>query len=260
MRPFLLAALNTEPAEASRRARRRGAAREPAGGRGRLPPAHRQPDLAAAFIDPALAFLAARGAKVRLGQRLRGSPSGPPRRRARRFPDARCRSAARRGGPRGAALDGARAGARISSRPTNFAPSSMRISRSRRRAARPPCSACSADRRMAVRLPRPHLGDGERRRRDRGRRTAKRSPGFCGGRRRGATASAALPPWQIVKEKRATFAATPAQDASGRARARAGATCFSPATGPRRACPRRSRARCVPATRRRAWRCRHLAL
>ena len=41
-----------------------------------------------------------------------------------------------------------------------------------------------------------------------------------------------MPRWQIVKEKRATFAATPEQDARRpRSSARAGATCSWPATG-----------------------------
>ena len=53
------------------------------------------------------------------------------------------------------------------------------------------------------------------------------------------------PPWQIVKEKRATFAATPAQNAKRpHARTRWAMSC-SPATGPRPACPPRSKARCV---------------
>ena len=49
--------------------------------------------------------------------------------------------------------------------------------------------------------------------------------------------SAPLPPWQIIKEKRATFAATPAQDALRRARGRNGATSPSPATGRRTGLP-----------------------
>ncbi len=70
---FLLAALNTDPAGAS--AALAGAViRETLvlGGRAYRPRiAH--PSLAAAFIDPALAFLAQKGATVRLGQRLRAA-------------------------------------------------------------------------------------------------------------------------------------------------------------------------------------------
>jgi hypothetical protein len=50
-----------------------------------------------------------------------------------------------------------------------------------------------------------------------------------------------MPSWQIVKEKRATFAATPQQDARP-PRAPAGAICFWRATGCKMVCPRRSRA------------------
>ena len=62
MRPFLLAALNTEPEDASAAAGGRGAARDP-GARAGTPTARASPHptLAAAFIDPALAFLEAQG-------------------------------------------------------------------------------------------------------------------------------------------------------------------------------------------------------
>jgi squalene-associated FAD-dependent desaturase len=72
MRPFLLAALNTEPQESS--AALAGAVvRETFAKGGRFyRPRIAHPTLAAAFIDPALAFLEGRGASVRLGTRLRG--------------------------------------------------------------------------------------------------------------------------------------------------------------------------------------------
>ena len=73
--------------------------------------------------------------------------------------------------------------------------------------------------------------------------------------------SADLPPWQIVKEKRATFAATPEQDMHGAHRPRPpGATCSWRATGPIPACPPPSKARCARAKRRRLWRCQRLSL
>ncbi len=71
MRPFLLAALNTEPETAS--AALAGAVlRETLAKGGRAyRPRIAHPTLAAAFVEPALAFLAAHGAEVCLGQRLR---------------------------------------------------------------------------------------------------------------------------------------------------------------------------------------------
>lgn len=71
-RPFFLAALNTDPAEGS--ARLGGAIlRETLikGGRACCPLVARE-GLSAAFVDPAQCFLAARGATIRLGHRLDG--------------------------------------------------------------------------------------------------------------------------------------------------------------------------------------------
>ena len=62
-----------------------------------------------------------------------------------------------------------------------------------------------------------------------------------------------LPPWQIIKEKRATFAATPAQDALRPGQRRAGAIWSSPETGRKRACPRPSKARSAPVWPPRGW-------
>ena len=72
MRPFLLAALNTEPEESS--AALAGAVlRETLAKGGRFyRPRIAHPTLAAAFVDPALAFLESRNASVRTGTRLRG--------------------------------------------------------------------------------------------------------------------------------------------------------------------------------------------
>ncbi|HEY0281653.1 MAG TPA: hydroxysqualene dehydroxylase HpnE [Rhizomicrobium sp.] len=71
LRPFLLAALNTEPAGAS--AALAGAVlRETLAKGGRAyRPRIAHPTLAAAFVDPALAYLAAKDALVHFGQRLR---------------------------------------------------------------------------------------------------------------------------------------------------------------------------------------------
>ena len=72
MRPFLLAALNTEPEEFS--AALAGAVlRETLAKGGRFyRPRIAHPTLAAAFVDPALRFLESKKADVRLGIRLRG--------------------------------------------------------------------------------------------------------------------------------------------------------------------------------------------
>jgi hydroxysqualene dehydroxylase len=71
LQPFLLAALNTEPASASAELAsaviRQTLAR---GGRFCLPRIA-TPHLAAAFVEPAVSFLTQRGAKIRLGERLR---------------------------------------------------------------------------------------------------------------------------------------------------------------------------------------------
>jgi squalene-associated FAD-dependent desaturase len=72
MRPFLLAALNTEPEESS--AALAGAVlRETLAKGGRFyRPRIAHPTLAAAFIDPALSFLESRSASVQMATRLRG--------------------------------------------------------------------------------------------------------------------------------------------------------------------------------------------
>ncbi len=77
MRPFLLAALNTEPETSS--ARLSGAIlRETLAKGGRYyRPRIAHPTLAAAFVDPALKYLADRKTVVRLSTRLRGITLGP---------------------------------------------------------------------------------------------------------------------------------------------------------------------------------------
>ena len=87
MRPFLLAALNTDPPEAS--AALAGAVlRETLARGGRAcRPRIAMPSLAAAFVDPALAYLERAGAEVRLGARLRAIVMGPHAAIALEFPD-----------------------------------------------------------------------------------------------------------------------------------------------------------------------------
>ena len=88
MHPFLLAALNTEPKEAS--ARLAGAiVRETlAKGGQAYRPRIATPTLAASFIDPALRTLEQKGAHVRLGERLRSITFGARDALALEFSDA----------------------------------------------------------------------------------------------------------------------------------------------------------------------------
>ena len=74
MHPFLLAALNTEP-ERSSAALAGAVLRETLAKGGRFyRPRIAHPTLAAAFVDPALKYLEGKGAAVRLGARVRGLP------------------------------------------------------------------------------------------------------------------------------------------------------------------------------------------
>ncbi len=72
LEPVLLAALNTAPAEASAALAGATLRETVAKGGTAMRPLIAEPDLAAAFIDPACAWLAARGSTVALGRRLRG--------------------------------------------------------------------------------------------------------------------------------------------------------------------------------------------
>lgn len=88
MHPFLLAALNTEPCDAS--ARLAGAIVKETlvrGGRA-YRPRIATPSLAAAFIKPALKFLENRGATMRFNERLRAMTFGGRAATALEFPDA----------------------------------------------------------------------------------------------------------------------------------------------------------------------------
>ncbi len=71
MRPFLLAALNTEPETASAALAAAVVRETLALGGQAYRPRIAHPTLAAAFVDPALSYLARRGAEVRMGERLR---------------------------------------------------------------------------------------------------------------------------------------------------------------------------------------------
>jgi squalene-associated FAD-dependent desaturase len=71
LEPFLLAVLNTEPRAASARLAGAVIAESLAKGGLAYRPRIAHPTLAAAFVDPAMAFLAARGVDIRMGQRVR---------------------------------------------------------------------------------------------------------------------------------------------------------------------------------------------
>ena len=88
MRPFLLAALNTEPQIASAQLAGQVMRETLARGGRACRPRIATPTLAAAFVDPALAFLEKKGAKVELGKRLRTLVLGKRAILALEFPDA----------------------------------------------------------------------------------------------------------------------------------------------------------------------------
>jgi hypothetical protein len=87
MSPFLLAALNIRP-ESGSAALAAAVVRETLAKGGRAyRPRIAHPTLSAAFIDPAVAFMAAHGASLRLGRRLRGLDFEDDRLAALRFSD-----------------------------------------------------------------------------------------------------------------------------------------------------------------------------
>jgi squalene-associated FAD-dependent desaturase len=79
LEPVLLAALNTPPAEGSARLTATLLRETIVRGGEAMRPRIAEPSLAAAFVDPALAWLAARGAETRFGTRLRAITFGEDR-------------------------------------------------------------------------------------------------------------------------------------------------------------------------------------
>ncbi len=87
MHPFLLAALNTDPATASARLAGTILKETLARGGRAYRPRIATPTLAAAFIEPALKYLQAHGARIVFNQRLRAMTFGPRDATALEFPD-----------------------------------------------------------------------------------------------------------------------------------------------------------------------------
>ena len=87
MRPFLLAALNTEPEAASARLAAAVIRETLMKGGAFYRPRIATPTLAAAFVDPALRYLKTRGMEIRLGQRLRAIAFDPRNAVALEFAD-----------------------------------------------------------------------------------------------------------------------------------------------------------------------------
>jgi squalene-associated FAD-dependent desaturase len=214
MHPFLLAALNTEPEASS--ARLAGAILKETlvkGGKYYRPRiAH--PTLAAAFVDPALKFLENRNAKLRLSTRVRALTLGPRQVMALDVPDATLPVGARDvvvlAAPPWVAADLV---------PGLTVPDDFRsIVNAHFRIAAPPGAPhilgviggtaewiFAFDDRVSVTV------SGADAIVDQDREELARC--IWEDVRKALAIDAPLPPWQIVKEKRATFAATPQQDA-----------------------------------------------
>ena len=214
--PLLLAALNIDPPHGSAQL---AAAVDPRDARRRRPrlPAADRPRRAWRDADRsgARASAAARRARCGFEHQLRALRFGGDARRGARFRRRHDRARRRRRRrPRGAALcRGARWSATSRRRPSS-APSSTRISASRRRPSSRRSSACSTARRNGS-SPFPAGSRSRSAPPTAGRRAARGAREDDLGRGRAAVTGlpAELPPWQIVRERRATFAATPAQDA-----------------------------------------------
>ena len=235
-RPLLLAALNTDPKRGAARARRRHHPRDAAGGRQGLPAADRARRARAASSS---------------SRRCAFSPSAMRRSRS----DIGCARSISRDG-KVAALDFGddklalepdddvilavppvvAADARARPQDADGIPRHRQCAFPRR-SARRPCAhhrRRERHRRMALRVSRTDC------------RSPSAPPTACSTcrarrwRRRSGTRSrpspafpTTLPPWQIVRERRATFAATPARECQTAGRAqRRGAICSSPAIGP----------------------------
>ena len=214
VQPYLLAALNTQPEGASA-ALAGSVLREGlmAGGRA-CRPRIADPNLAAAFVTPALAFLESKGAKVNLGQRLRRFTIAGTGVRALEFADATIPT-----GMKDAIVLAVNAPVAQDLVPGLTAPNEFRAIVNAHFALAPPPDAppilgvVGGTAEWIFTFP------------DRISVTISAADAIVEGERESLAAriwedvtralqlNAPIPPWQIVKEKRATFAATPAQDA-----------------------------------------------
>ena len=212
--PLAVAALNTEAEQGSAMVLARLLRESFGAGGAACRPLVPAVGLSESLVDPALARLRAIGVELRLGSRLKAiefagtrAARSPSTAAVSRWPRTRPSSS-----PSPRRLR--RGWCRISSCPTSSAPSSMRITGSRRRPSGP----------LFIGPYRRHRGMGVPASRsvlsvtisaaDRLVDTpaeALAARALAEVRRAYGLAAAALPPWQIVKEKRATFAATPAQ-------------------------------------------------
>ncbi len=214
VQPYLLAALNTQPDEASA-ALAGSVLREGlmAGGRA-CRPRIADPTLAAAFIAPALAFLEKSGAKVHLGQRLRRFTIAGTGVRALEFADATIPT-----GMKDAIVLAVNAPVAQDLLPGLSAPNDFRAIVNAHFAFAPPPGAppmlgvigglaewiFTFHDRISVTISGADAIVEEERESLAARIWADVA--------RALRLDAPLPAWQIVKEKRATFAATPEQDA-----------------------------------------------
>lgn len=214
MRPFLLAALNTEPQEAAAVLAGRVIRESLVKGGRACRPRVASPTLAAAFVDPALDFLARRDGAVRLGQRLRSIVFSLGHARALDLPEATLALA-----PHDALILAVPPWAAKELVPGLETPDEF-------------CAIVNAHFKIAAPVDAPPIlglihGTAEwvfaftdrisvtvsaaDALVDQDRETLART--LWGDVARALHMDGALPPWQIVKERRATFAATPAQNA-----------------------------------------------
>jgi squalene-associated FAD-dependent desaturase len=214
MQPFLLAALNTEPENASAALAGAVMRESLAKGGGACRPRIADPNLAAAFVEPALAYLESRGARVHPGQRLRRFTIAGTGVRALEFADATIPT-----GMKDAVVLAVNAPVAQDLLPGLTAPNEFRaIVNAHFRIAPPPDTPAilgviggtaewifSFEDRISVTISGADAVVEEER-----EVLATRIWADVAG---ALKLDAPMPPWQIVKEKRATFAATPAQDA-----------------------------------------------
>ena len=214
LEPVLLAALNTAPAEASA-ALAAGVLRETVARGGRaMRPRVAEPTLAAAFIDPAAAWLQARGAQLTLGRRLRALVFDGDRLAALDWGDGR-----REVGPEEAVVLAVPAWIAAALVPDLIVPDEHRAIVNGHFAHAAPAGAPAMlgllggtaewvfafpDRISVTVSAAEHLVDRDR---------EELARAFWADIGAALGIDAPLPRWQVVKEKRATFAATPAQNA-----------------------------------------------